>query len=260
MFFHRTLRLAPACLIAAASGLPASPAAAHRLEPIDTEYAAPFAPGAGVFKIGCGHNAFEAAREDEAEAEIELGLLPRLQISLGQAYVWQKGRGRRRSGFTNLETGLRYLVAGGGSHPYAFSVNPGFTPVTGSRRVREGLSNYGASLNADYYGKSGWLFFSNVGFGQASRGEDGDPRERTVFYRLAAVHNLSYRWSPTVELLGEHDVASGRHELTLVPEIQFFKSQWIEFKLGAPVKLSHGAGRLGVRFQATFGLGRGSHG
>jgi hypothetical protein len=237
------------------------PAAGHRLEPINTEYAQPFAPGVGVLKLGYGHNQFEEPREDEADLSLEYGLLPRLQFSVDEAHLWRNGGGgRQRSGFANPELGLRYLLAGGAGRSYAVSLSPSYTPVIGSRAVREGISSYGLGVNADYYGKPGWLFFSNLGFEQASQGEDGESRERRVFYRLAAVRNLTYRWSPTVELLGEHDVGSGRHDVTLVPEIQYFKSQWMELKLGLPVKLTHGAGRLGIQFQLTFGIGKGSHG
>ncbi len=252
--------LLPLCGAGVLCVLAATSAQAHRLEPINTEYAQPFEPGVGVLKLTLGHSELDAEREDEVGAGVEYGLLHRLQFSIDEAYSIRNGAGRRqRTGFVNPELGLRYLVAGGNGHDYALSVNPSYTPVFGSRQVREGVSHYGFAINGDYYGKAGWLFFSNVGFEQASRADAGASRERHLTYRLAAVQ-LQKRWCPTVELLGDQDLASGRHDLTLVPEIQYYRNQWMELKLGVPVKLTHGSGRLGVQFQVTFALGKGSHG
>jgi hypothetical protein len=238
----------------------AGPASAHRLEPINTEYAQPFEPGVGVLKLGYGYQMFGPTRDNSLDAELEIGLVKRLQLSAGQGYLWRNGQGRQKSGLTNLETSLRYLVAGGAEKGYAVSLNPGYTFASGGRRVREGIPSYGLAVNADYFRIPGWMLFSNLGYEQASRGEGGEDRERRVFYRLAAVHPISRQWNPTVELAGDHDVATGRHDLTLIPEIQYFKSARVEFKLAVPIKLDHGAGRFGVQLQATYALGKGSHG
>lgn len=249
--------------IALASGallpLAARPAAAHRLEPINTDYAQPFAPGVGTFRLGYGRDAFDGPTGDSLEGELEIGVVPRWQATIGQGFRWENAdHHRQRSGFENLELGARYLLAGGKGHAWGVSINPSFSPVTGSRAVREGVSHYGASLNVDYT-RGPWIFVSNFGFDQGSAAEE-DGRARDLFYRFAVVHTEGKRWNPTLELLGDQDLEGGAHNLTLVPEIQYYKSGWTELKLGVPVKLTHGAGRLGIQVTAQFSIGKGSHG
>jgi hypothetical protein len=249
------LLAALACLL-----LGGRPAAAHRLEPIFTEYASPFAPWTGSASIEGGHGQSGSNHRDDLGLELELGLLPRLQISFDQGHVWENGEGpHQRAGFENLETGLRYLVAGGKGLNYAVSLNPEYTFLSGSRSVREPSPGYGAAVHADYYGLPGFLLFSNVGWEQAANRESGESRDRTVSYHLAAVYLMSYRWNPTLELIGEQDLTSGTHTVTVVPEIQYYKNQWVEFKLGVPIQVNHGGG-VGVQLKASFALGRGSHG
>jgi hypothetical protein len=256
---HVSLARAPLLFGLGCLLLSARPAAAHRLEPIFTEYAQPFAPWTGSLMVEGGHRQSGSNHEDELGLEMELGVLPRLQISFGQSYVWENGDGpRQRSGFDNLETGLRYLVVGGKGHGYAVSLNPEYTFLSGSRTVREPSPGYGAAVHADYYAFPGFLFFSNVGWEQAANREAGQSRDRTVFYHLAAVYQMSYRWNPTLELIGEQDLTTGQHTVTIVPEIQYYKSQWVELKLGVPIQVNHGGG-VGVQLKASFALGRGSH-
>lgn len=225
--------------------LTAVPACAHRLEPINTEYGRPFEPGSGVVKVSYQRPPRSRGLQ-EAELEVELGLVPRLQLSLEQSFQWLNRP--RQTGFGNLETSLRYLIAGGGK--YAVSLQPGYTLVTGSRAVREETPAYGLQALVDYF-HSGFLYFANVGFEQATRRIGGEPRDRRVFYNFAAVLHRGEPWHPTLELLGEQDVVSGRHQLVIVPEMQYYRSRHFELKVGAPVGLTQRVG-VGIQLQAAW--------
>jgi len=242
-------------------GASVRPAAAHRLEPINVEYARPFRWGSGVVKITHSRVHFNEV-SNELEMEVELGLTDWLQVSVGQPVAWVTEPGEGANvGFGNLETGLRFLVAGGQpGDGYAVSLNPEFAFVSGATGVRDPAQEWGFLVHVDRYTPK-WLFFANVGWNQGVRpGEEG-VLERGVVYRLAAVRLLDKHWNPTVSILGTHEFPGDRTHLQVAPEIQYFKNSWVEFKVAFPISVTRptaSGGRVGFQVQASFALGRGS--
>jgi hypothetical protein len=235
------------------------PARAHRLEPISTEFARPFAPGTGSLQVNYEYEHRTDFRTHLIPAaEFEIGLFPRAQMSVEMPLIWQKEIGQPGTlGGGHIEFGFRYLLAGGSGKSWAVSLNPFVEAPTGNRRIAGDATEVGAALYVDREFGERLLFHGNYGWGSTIGGSEKP--ERTFHYSSALVWPASHRWNPTLELLGEIDTATGRTELLVQPEMIYYVGPHWEIKAALPLGTTNASPRVGMRFQVSwiFG-GRGS--
>jgi hypothetical protein len=229
-------------------------AQAHRLEPISTEFAVPFAPKAGGIEITYEYERKGNGASEHAipETEFELGLIPRLQINLGYPILRVKegsGEPTRVVG-GRLEAGARYLLFGGATRSYAVSVQAGVEAPTGASEVVSDATEVGAALHVDrYVGERGRLH-SNLGWTTSIAGTDQP--ERLFHYSNAIVWMASLHWNPALEILGETETRTGETRLAVQPELIFWASRHLECKVGIPVGLTSATPAVGVRAQIAI--------
>ena len=231
---------------------------AHRLEPISTHFARPFAPRTGSVEMTYE---YERRRHEGLrthlipEAEFELGIGRRMQISLEVPVIREKASGEKAVyGGGHLEIGFRYLIAGGQKKSYAISINPFVAPTTGNRRLAGDATETGLALNFDKEFGRRAFFHGNYGWSLTVGGSE--ERERLFFHRSALVVPITKRWNPVVEVLGTTDTASSRSELVVQPEIIFYVNRHWELKVGVPVGLTKASPGIGVRAQVAWIFGR----
>ncbi|MFQ5778759.1 MAG: hypothetical protein ACE5IP_12205 [Terriglobia bacterium] len=232
-------------------------ARAHRLEPISTEFALPFAPKAGVLEI-----TYEYEREGEGasehalpEAELELGLFPRLQINVGFPLLRIKegtGEPTRVVG-GRIEAGARYLLFGGAVESYAVSLQGTVEAPTGASEVVGDATEVGAALHVDKYLGERLRAHSNLGWSTSVGGSERP--ERVFRYSNALVWMATLRWNPVLEVLGETETRTGQTELAIQPEIIFWANRHLELKVGIPVGLTSSTPDIGVRAQIAITWG-----
>lgn len=224
---------------------------AHRGEPISTEFALPFAPGTGNWKIQ-----YEFEREGRGasefalpETEIEIGLFPRFQVNAGiPLRRIDEGPGEPSHVFGGkLELGARYLLFGGENRRFAVSLQAEAEAPTGSSQLAGDAPELGAGIFLDrYLGKklrlhSNLLWKSTVGGTQEV--------ERTFKYDHALVWFASRRWAPVIELNGETETATGNTRLAVQPELILFANHHLELKAGIPIGLTGSTPDVGIHFQ-----------
>lgn len=242
------------CVCAGCGLLLASPAQAHKLEPISTEYALPFEPRAGTWQVLYEFELENGGATEQSlpEQELELGLFPRLQVNVGFPLLRiNEGLGEPAPVVGgHLELGARTLLVGGDGLPYAVSLQTTVEAPTGSRRVVGDATELGAAIFVDRYLGRRALFHSNLGWGIGVGGHQ--PRERVFSYHNAVVWMASFHWDPVVELLGETDTATGETLLAAQPEMIYHVSRHLEFKVGLPVGLTRATPDIGVRAKISI--------
>jgi len=232
-----------------------SAAHAHKLEPISTEFAVPFAPWSGGFEITYE---FEDEHEPGAsqqaipEAELEIGLFPRFQVNVGFPLLRvDEGIGEPTQvvgGRTEL--GARYLLFGGGGHGYAVSLQGEVETATGSSAVVGNATEVGAAIHIDRYLGRRLRLHSNLGWSSPVGGEE--PPERVFRYANAVVWTATQRWNPVVEVLGETETQTGETKLSIQPEVIFWGNRHLELKLGVPIGVTSTAPNVGVVAQIAI--------
>lgn len=229
-------------------------AAAHDSEPINTEFAAPFAVGAGNLQFRV--QGFRGADVyDLASTEFELGFAPHMQFSVALPVVRAQAPGDATHGVGNLELGYRLLLAGGSERRFSLSINPEATLPIGSERVAEQAYELGAALHLDTNPIRRLWTHTNIGYETpVARFEH---KEKLLFYRFAAMYQLRHWVQPVLELVGEHEFSEDVTRGALVPEVIFAPSHTWEIKLGMPLGLTRETPDLGVQFQVTWKFGRG---
>lgn len=141
---------------------------AHRAEPIATEFALPFQPKSGNWKLvyEYARKRMGASEHTVPEVEVELGIAPRLQINAGFP-VLRLREGREEPATVTggkLELGGRYLLFGGATRKYAVSFQGTVETPTGNRRVVGDAAELGAGLFADRYLSDRLRVHSNIGW------------------------------------------------------------------------------------------------
>lgn len=236
----------------------AAPARAHRLEPMETNFARPFEPGVGnlQFTYAWDRRLREGVRTHLIpELEFELGVSHRAQFSVAMPVILEKRQGEpAAAGAGHIEMSFRYLLAGGGGKSWALSINPSVTPPTGDRSLAGDTTEAGAALHFDYNIGRRAFFHGNYGWFATLGGSE--PREHTFVYKSALIVPASYRWNPGVEVLGRTDTATGRTELVVQPEVIYYVSPRWELKFGLPVGFTAASPGLGVRAQVVWIFGR----
>ncbi len=237
-----------------------SAAEAHRLEPISTQFARPFAPRTGSLQILYDYQRRDAlSRHFIPEVELELGIFRRAQISLEILLIrWDVSGGPATTAGGHLEIATRYLLWDSEKKRFAISFNAFVEAPTGNRRISGDATEAGFALHFDHEFGKRVLFHGNYGWSTSIGGSE--ERERVIDYRSAFVFPVARRWSPTVELLGRTDTATGHTEFTVQPEMIYYVSPHWEAKVGVPLGVTRGSPSVGVRAQLAwiFG-GRGSH-
>lgn len=246
------------CLSLMSISVLAPPAHAHRLEPISTEFAAPFAPRAGAIEINYQYLRLGDGASEQAipETELEIGLFPRWQVNVGFPLIREKESPSEpaRVGGGRLEVGARYLLFGGGVHSYAVSLNGSVEAPTGSRHVADDATELGAALHVDKFLGERVRLHSNLGW---TTGVGGSERPERVFrYNNALVYSATLHWNPAVELLGETETRTRETRLALQPEMIFWANRHLELKVGIPVGLTSSTPSIGVRAQVAIVWGR----
>jgi len=230
----------------------AAPAAgAHKLEPISTEYALPFAPWTGAVQV-----LYEFEREGPGasemaipETELELGLFPRFQVNVGFPLLrLHEGPGESRQvGGGHLEVGGRYLLFGGATRSYAVSLQGSVEAPTGSSALVGDATEVGAAIHVDRTIGQRVRLHSNLGWATSIGGEERP--ERVFRYSNAMVWVASLHWSPVVEVLGETETRTGDTKLAIQPEMIFWANRHLELKMGVPIGLTANTPDVGVRAQ-----------
>ncbi|MFQ5723247.1 MAG: hypothetical protein ACE5G6_02050 [Terriglobia bacterium] len=227
---------------------------AHRLEPISTEFAAPFGPLAGSVEVTYEFEREGPGASEQAipELELELGLLPRFQINLGYPLLrLDEGPGESPQVVGGrLEVGARYLLFGGAVRSYAVSLQVGVETPTGPTDAVGDFTQVGALLHVDKYLGERVRLHSNLGWETTIGGQERP--ERVFVYRSAVVWMRSLRWNPVLEVLGETETRTGETELALQPEIIFWVNRHLEIKVGVPVGLTSSTPDVGVRAQIAI--------
>ncbi|MBI3697722.1 MAG: hypothetical protein HY238_23180 [Acidobacteria bacterium] len=237
-----------------------SPMAAHRAEPISTEFAVPFPPRAGTSKLIYEHEPKEHDGSEQAipELELEFGIARRWQINVGFP-IFRIKEGRDDPATVvggKLDLGARYLLFGGATRNYAVSLQGTIEAPTGNRRVIGVAPEVGAGLFLDRYLSERVRLHSNVSW-QTSVGQTREA-ERQLDYKNAIVWFATRRWIPVLEVLGRTNMVTGETGLAVQPEMIFYAGPHFEMKVGLPVGLTLDRGRLGMRAQLAI-LWGGAH-
>ncbi len=226
--------------------------AAHDTEPINTNFAAPFARGAG--NIQWRLQAFRhLPLYDFIPVELEYGFAPRQQFSAGIPLVrFDSGNGTYyRPG--NIEFEYRLLIAGDNRRKFALSLNPGAELPTGDKRVSESAWTAGGTVNLDTHVSTRWWTHSNIGyFTQVAHIAD---REKTLVYNNAIMYELSERLRPVLEVVGTTDFAGHQTSVSIAPEAIYAPNHHWEVKAAVPVGVTHDASPIGIQLAVVWKFG-----
>ncbi len=227
-------------------------AMAHDSEPINTNFAAPFARGAGNLQWR-----FQAFRGlplyDFIPVELEYGFAPRQQFSVGVPLVrFDNGNGTYyRPG--NLEVEYRILIAGDNRRKFALSLNPGAELPTGDKRVADSGWTAGGTVNLDTHLAKNWWTHSNIGyFTQVAHISE---REKAVVYNNAIMYELSEKLRPVLEVIGSTDIAIHQTAISIAPEAIYSPNHHWEIKAAIPVGVTSAASPVGVQVQVVWKFG-----
>jgi hypothetical protein len=231
---------------------------AHHAEPISTEFALPFEPGAGNQKVGYEYERQSAGVTAHTipDLELEVGLGQRWQVNTSFPLVRTKEGPEEPSILAGgkLELGMRYLLLGGAKDNYAVSFQGTVEAPTGNRRLFGNTPELSPGLFIDRYVGQRLRLHSNLSW-RTTVGRADDP-ERVFEYRHALVWFAAKRWIPVVEFLGATSTRDGETEFGVQPEIIFDVSPHVELKVGTPLGVTSHTPRIGVRAQCAFLWGR----
>ncbi len=225
---------------------------AHDREPINTNFAAPFARGAGNLQWGL-QTFRHLPLYDFIPVELEYGFAPRHQFSVGIPVVrFDSGNGTYyRPG--NIEIGYRLLIAGDNRRKLALSLNPGAEIPTGDKRVAESAWTAGGTVNLDAHLAHKWWTHSNIGyFTQVAHISD---REKSVVYNNAIMYVMSEKICPVVEVIGSTDIATHRPTISIAPEMIYGPNHPWEIKAAVPVGATSAASSVGFQFAVVWKFG-----
>ncbi len=232
----------------------AAPLAAHQAEPISTEFALPFEPKVGNFKIGYEYEREGpgASQQSIPEVELELGILPRWQVNVGfPVFRIKESRNQpAQVGGGKLELGTRYLLFGGETRSYAISFQGTIEAPTGNRRIVGDGTGLSGGLFLDRFIKDRVVLHSNLSWGITVGGSQ--ERERAFEYHHALVWFATFHWIPVFELLGRTNTVTGRTELAAQPEMIYHAMPHVELKFGMPAGLTSTPPRIGARMQIAI--------
>src|SRR5512140_2633055 len=182
--FRSMLRLLALALLLA--GL----AVAHDSEPINTEFAAPFALRAGNIQFG-----FQYLRDggnyEAVPLDFEYGFARRMQFSVSTSLTRLDDGGRTYIRPGNLEVGYRYLLAGSNDRKFAISINPELGIPSGDKRVSERAWEGGAFLHLDTHFVDKVWTHANIGY--ATPLAHFQEKTKDFIYRFAVMYEAHER-------------------------------------------------------------------
>jgi len=228
------------------------PLYAHDGEPINTEFASPFARKSGNFQFRFQHF-HNAGSFETASVEFEYGFARRMQLSASFPLNRREEAGETLLGRGNVELGWRYLLAGGAERRFALSLNPEITLPAGDNRVVDGAYEAGGAIHLDLNPLPQLFTHTNVGYETPVAGFD--EKEKVLFYRFAAMYHASRRWQPVLEFIGQHDFHEESTQFAVVPEIIFTPHPRWEIKAGVPLGATSSTPGVGVQLQVTWKFG-----
>jgi hypothetical protein len=230
------------------------PASAHDSEPINTEFAAPFARGSGNLQFGFEYF-WNTDLHDTVPLAFEYGFASRQQLSIELPVLCAHEPGRTLFRPGNIELQYRYLVAGGAERKFALSLNPSLGVPSGDKRLAERAWEVGGAIHLDTHLHDRWFTHMNIGYETPVAGFE--EKEENFFYKVAAMYEASERVQPVVEFVGEHDFHSGETRAALVPEAIWRAGEHWELKAGVPLGLTSSTPDVGVQVQVTWKFGEG---
>ncbi|HSA93583.1 MAG TPA: hypothetical protein VLE48_11275 [Terriglobales bacterium] len=226
---------------------------AHDSEPINTEFAAPFARGSGNLQFGAQYFRDEPVY-DVVPVEFEWGFAPRMQLSVATPLTRRDEDGRTDIRPGNVEIAYRYLLAGGSHRKFAVSINPEATLPTGDKRVAERAYELGAAIHIDTHLLRRLWTHTNLGYETpVARFEE---KEKTFFYRFAAMFHASKRMQPVLEVVGDREFHEGVTRLAIVPEVILTPNHNWEIKAGVPLGVTQATPGVGLQVQVTWKFGK----
>lgn len=233
------------------------PAAAHRLEPINTEFASPFDPGTGNVQIG--YQYFRSGsffnQQQIPFLQLEYGFAPRFQFAVEFPVLRNKQRDQpARTGAGNLEFALRYLLAGGLQESYALSINAIVEAPSGDAAVAERATTVGGRIHLDKsFGES---LFTHFNLGYRTSVNRFVEKEKSLEYSGALVWAATLHWNPGVEVVGKKQLG-GASDVAVVPEVVYYAGPHLELKFGLPVGLTSSSPDFGAQAQIAIIFGKG---
>lgn len=229
-------------------------AVAHDSEPINTEFAAPFAFHAGNIQFGFQY--FRGGETyDAVPIEFEYGFAPRMQFSLALPITRKDAPDRIHLRPGNMELGYRYLLAGANERRFAISINPHLVLPSGDKQVADRAWELGSTLNIDTHLHK--RFWTHTNLGYETPVAHFEEKEKNFVYRIAAMYELSHRFQPVLELVGVHDFHQDITRMAVVPEWIYAPSHHWEIKTGLPLGVTRSTPDVGVQFQITWKFGEG---
>ena len=174
----------------------------HDSEPINTEFASPFALQSGNIQFGFQH--FRDLESFNVVAiELEYGFAPRMQFSLIFPLTRLDDGENMHVRPGNIELGFRYLLAGGSNRRFAVSANAEAGLPTGDKQVSERAYELGGAIHIDTHPAARVWTHTNLGYETpVARFEE---KEKSFFYRFAVMYEATEELRPVLELVGVHD-------------------------------------------------------
>jgi hypothetical protein len=229
------------------------PAFAHDSEPINTEFAAPFARGSGNIQFGAQYFR-DGESYDAVPVEFEWGFAHRMQFSLSAPLTRRDEPGRTLIRPGNVEIAYRYLLAGGSHRKFAVSLNPEITLPVGDKRVAERAYEVGGAIHVDTHPCRRLWTHANLGYETPiTRFAE---KEKLFFYRFAAMYHASKLVQPVLEVVGDHEFGEGITRLAVVPEVILSPNHRWELKMGVPLGASRATPAVGLQIQITWKFGK----
>ncbi len=226
---------------------------AHDSEPINTEFAAPFARGAGNLQFGAQYFRGEESY-DAVPVEFEWGFAPRMQFSLSTPLTRKEEDGMTHIRPGNVELAYRYLLAGGSHRKFAVSLNPEVTLPVGDKRVAERAWELGGAVHLDTHLLPRLWTHTNLGYETpVARFEE---KEKLFFYRFATMYQASKFVQPVLEVVGEREFTEGVTRLAVVPEVILSPNHSWEIKAGIPLGATADTPDVGLQVQITWKFGK----
>ncbi len=226
---------------------------AHDSEPINTEFAAPFARGSGNIQFGAQYFRDESAY-DVVPVEFEWGFAHRMQFSVAAPFTRREEDGRTDVRPGNVEIAYRYLLAGGSRRKFAVSINPEVTLPVGDKRVAERAYELGAAIHVDTHPLRRLWTHANLGY--ETPVAHFEQKDKIFFYRFAAMYHASKFVQPVLEVVGEREFREGVTRLAIVPEVILAPSHRWEIKAGVPLGVTRATPDAGLQLQITWKFGK----
>ncbi len=229
-------------------------AAAHDSEPINTEFAAPFALRAGNLQFGFQYFR-DGGNYDVAPIAFEYGFARRMQFSIEAPLTRLDSPGNTFVRPGNIEVGYRYLLAGDNERKFALSINPRLVAPSGDKRVADRAWEGGLFLHLDTHPWDRLWTHTNLGYETPFAGFEDKTKD--FVYRFAAMYEAHEHLQPVLEVIGDHEYLTRTSRTAIVPELIFCPSHHWELKGGVPFGLTHDTPHVGVQLQVTWKFGEG---